>query len=279
MPIDVTVLSRKMRFVVVHYHVLKNAGTTVEQILDREFPGAFARLHGPNADCTLDAEDLAAFLEDHPEIKAVTSHHLRYPAPSIRNIVIFDCCFLRHPLDRLDSLYSYLRKIDSTDTLCRNARRLGPSEFMRHLLDHSPEHISNIQVTALANRGAFTRPANASDLDRAVRTVQNMALPGVVEMFRESMVAGEYYLRPAFPSIRLGAPPANISRPHAVSPADLVQRWGRGIYEELARHNELDIALFEAACREIRRRISLIPSVSERIEEFGNRCRALATTA
>jgi hypothetical protein len=280
MPVDVTLIARKMRFVVVHYHIFKNAGTTVERILEREFPASFARLHGPTSDCTLDSEDLASFLEDHPAIQAVTSHHLRYPAPQLRNIVVFDCCFLRHPLDRLDSLYSYFRKIDSTDPLCRNAHRLNAADFVRDLRDRSPEHISDVQVTYLANRGAFTRPANADDLDRAMRMVQNMALPGVVEMFEESMVAAEYFMRPAFPSIRLGSGPANVSRPRLSSEGDrerrLIDLWGGNLYDELARANEFDIGLYDFACREVRRRLDLIPAATDRIAEFGNRCEEVA---
>jgi len=277
-------MARKMRFVVVHYHIFKNAGTTVERILEREFPGHFARIHGPSPDATLDADDLTAFLDDHPNIQAVTSHHLRYPAPSPRKIVVFDCCFLRHPLDRLDSVYSYFRKIDSTDPLCRNAHRQTPHEFIRRLLNGSPEQVSNVQVTNLANRGAFTRPANASDLERAVRTVRNMALPGVVEMFQESMVAGEYFLRPAFPSIRLSSGPTNVSRqlaPDASGERErehrLIQRWGRDLYDQLARMNELDLQLFDQARDEIRRRLSLIPAVPSRIAEFDDRCRELTS--
>jgi len=277
MPIDVTLMAPRMRFVVVHYHIFKNAGTTVERILEREFPGRFARLHGPTADATLDAEDLGAFLNDHPNIQAVTSHHLRYPVPDIRNTVVFDCCFLRHPLDRLDSLYSYLGKIDSSDPLCRSAHRRTPAEFVRQLLDRSPEQVSNVQVTQLANRGAFTRPANEEDLERAVQTVRNMALPGVVEMFQESMVAGEYFMRPAFPSIRLGSGPANVSRRILPGAAErerrLIQIWGADLHEKLRRLNEWDIRLFERAGDEIRRRLSLIPAVPDRIAEFGARCR------
>lgn len=286
MPIDVTLMARKMRFVVVHYHIFKNAGTTVEHILEREFPGSFAKLHGPTPDATLDAEDLAAFLNDHPNVKAVTSHHLRYPLPQIRNTVVFDCCFLRHPLDRLDSAYSYFRNLqmsDSADPLCRNAHRQTPAEFVRHLLDRSPEQVSNVQVTHLANRGAFTRPANEADLGRAIRTVRNMALPGVVEMFRESMVAAEYFIRPVFPSIGLGAGPANVSRTVLPDAAErerrLIQRWGQDLYDELARVNELDIQLFERTGEEIRRRLSLMPAVPERIAEFGERCVARAASA
>jgi len=276
MPIDVTVMARRMRFVVVHYHIFKNAGTTVERILKREFPGSFARLHGPSSDATLDAEDLTSFLKDHPGVRAVTSHHLRYPAPVMRNVVVFDCCFLRHPLDRLDSLYSYYRKIDSTDPLCRSAHLLSPVEFVRQLLDRSPEQVSNAQVTQIANRGAFTRPANEADLDRALQTVRNMALPGVVEMFQESMVAGEYFMRPAFPTIRLGSGPANTSRQILPGAAEREQRlirlWGRDLHSELTRLNELDIRLTEQTGHEIRRRLSVIPAVPDRLAEFGNRC-------
>lgn len=283
MPGDVTLMAPKTRFVVVHYHIFKNAGTTVERILEREFPGAFSRLHGPSPEATLDAEDLAAFLNDHPDVRAVTSHHLRYPLPSIRNVVVFDCCFLRHPLDRLDSLYSYLRRIDSTDPLCRSAHRETAGGFMRQLLDNSPEQVSNVQVTHIACRGAFTRPANSSDLERAAQTVRNMAVPGVVEMFEESMVAAEYFMRPAFPSIRLRSGPTNVSRQVNPGTAErdhrLTQLWGRDLYRELARVNELDIQLFEQAGDEIRRRLALVPSVADRLAEFGAQCRELATTA
>ena len=272
-----------MRFVVVHYHIFKNAGSTVERILEREFPGGFARIHGPTADATLDAEDLASFLDDHPHVKAVTSHHLRYPAPLMRNVVVFDCCFLRHPLDRLDSLYSYYRNIDSTDPLCRSARHHSPAEFIRHLLDTSPDQISNVQVTQIANRGAFTRPASDADLERAIQTVRSMALPGVVEIFQESMVAAEYFLRPAFPSIRLGSGPANVSRPILSGATEREQRlirlWGRDLHRELTRLNELDIRLTEQTILEIRRRLSLTPAVPDRIAEFGARCAALAAQA
>lgn len=283
MPIDVTLMARKMRFVVVHYHIFKNAGTTVERVLEREFPGAFARLHGPTPDATLDGEDLAAFLNDHPGVQAVTSHHLRYPAPVMRNIILFDCCFLRHPLDRLDSLYSYFRRIDSTDPLSRNARRQTPAEFVRQLLDGSPEQISNVQVIHLANRGAFTRPCNSADLDCAVQTVRNMSVPGVVGMFQESMVAAEYFLRPAFPSIRLSAIPTNVSRPVLRSDSErearLLKLWGRDLYDELERLNELDIELVNQAEEEIRRRLSLTHAASVRMADYGNRCQEMLANA
>ncbi len=281
MAIDVTLMAAPTRFVVAHLHIFKNAGSTIEHILEREFPASFARLHGPNPESTLEADDLAAFLRDHPGVQAVTSHHLRYPLPTIPRTVFFDCCFLRHPLERLDSMYSYFQKIDSTDAMSRSARRQTSAEFIRSLMARSPHLISNVQVTQLARGGAFTRPANEFDLENAVRIVRNMALPGVVEMFAESMAAAEYYIRPAFPNIKLGASPKNVSRPIVSSASEreqrLVRLWGLDLHRQVTKMNELDIELFRQAQLEIRGRLSLMPeSQPEAIPSVQSGLRQLA---
>jgi hypothetical protein len=280
MSIDITILAQRSRFVIVHFHLFKNAGSTLEHILEREFPGCFARMHGPLPESILDGEDLATFLRDHPGVKAVTSHHLRYPLPAIRHTVIFDWCFLRHPLDRLDSLYWYFRKLNTTDPICRMARNQTPAEFVRHLIRHSPEQVANVQVNQLANAGVFVRPAHSGDLQRAVETVRNMALPGLVEMFPESMVAGEYFMRPAFPFLRLAAEARNVGRPEVRNAREreerLIRHWGPDLHRELLKLNELDIELFMQTGDEIRRRISLIPDLQVRLTDFSDRCRQAA---
>ncbi len=195
------------RFVIVHYHILKSGGTTIERILQRELGGAFAALHGPHDNSILNGDHLAAFLREHGAISAVSSHHLRYPRPIIPGTVVFDCCFLRHPLDRLVSVYSYFRGINSPDPLCRRARRQSPRDFMSQTLRESPHLVSDVQVTQLANGGAFIRPANERDLERAAQILCDMAVPGLVDMFSESLVAAEYFLNPSFPGIRLRSYP------------------------------------------------------------------------
>src|SRR5215831_12995962 len=93
-----------VRYAIVHYHIFKNGGTTIEGILEREFGGGFVTLHGPSDSATLDADDLAEFLTIRKDVLALSSHHLRYPRPAVRHTVLFDWCFLRDPLDRLQSL-------------------------------------------------------------------------------------------------------------------------------------------------------------------------------
>lgn len=279
MRIEVILGGAPTRFVVVHYHVFKNGGSTLESILEREFSGQFASLHGPTADSAVDARNLADFLREHPEVRAVTSHHLCYPKPEMANVVIFDCCFLRHPLERVHSIYTYLRKTASVDALGQLAQRSNPAEFIRELIDRWPHLVSDVQTHRLANGGAFTRPAHEGDLERATRVVQDMAIPGVLGMFDESLAAAEYFLKPAFPGIRLEYMLKNASQPiERVSEwkeTDWVHLWGASAYEEIKRLNQFDLELYRRAVSEIERRLSYVPNSRKKLENFRSRCAAL----
>lgn len=275
MRLDAIIPSPAQRFVIVHYHVFKNGGSTIEAILEREFGDGFATLHGPDASSTLDGSELEGFLRRNPRIAAVSSHHLRYPKPAIRHTVIFDCCFVRHPLERLDSLYRYSRSAASEDFLCACARRMNAREFFRELMNMAPHMISNVQVMQIACAGAFTRPAHCFDLDRAAEIFIDAAMPGVVEMFDESLAAAEYFLKPAFPRLSLEYVAQNVTRIATPRQERLARLWGADLYEDLARLNQLDLELFRRAEQEIRRRIALIPSAEQRLVEFRARCTRL----
>ena len=99
------VAARANRWVLLHYHIFKNAGSTVEYVLRRSFNGRFATLHGPTEDSAVSGPALVSFLDANPAIAAVSSHHLQYPLPAIENIILFDLCFFRNPLRRLWSMY------------------------------------------------------------------------------------------------------------------------------------------------------------------------------
>jgi sulfotransferase famil protein len=280
---DLTLSVPPIRYVIVHFHIFKNGGSTIESILHREFSQQFATIHGPSAGATLDSVDLAEFLERQPQISALSSHHLRYPKLSARRFVIFDWCFLRHPLDRLQSLYFYLTRLDSTDPLCQHARRSTAAEFLEYLLDIAPHQVSDVQVTQLARAGAFTRPANERDLEQAAAIVRQMAVPGLVEAFDESLVAAEYYLQPAFPTLRLEYIPQNVGRLRRGTPVEqqqlLQQAWGADLYGRLSRVNQLDLELFHQMEKEVRQRLDRVPRFEQRLAEFRSRCAGFGRAA
>ena len=153
------------RFLVVHYHIFKNGeqrGSHHRLAVQRAVRQVFATLHGPTSSSSrsvLAGEPVRSFqLKNNPDISAISSHHLRYPKPVIPGAPVFDCCFLRDPLERIQSFYTYFKKINSSDLFGRLARQESPQGFVNKLMDTSPHLISNVQVTLLANGGVFTQP-------------------------------------------------------------------------------------------------------------------------
>ena len=281
MRLDFTLEVPGPRFVVVHYHFFKNAGSTIESILEREFGGEFATLHGLTPDTELDNDELSVFLSTHRNIKAVSSHHLRYPLPHLKNVVIFDLCFIRHPLDRLQSMYSYLRKANTGGALCQMANTHSVTGFLRNLVDESPHLVSNVQVLQLARSGRFTRPAGEEDLSRAIEAVRKMAIPGVVDLFDASLVVAEYFLRPAFPQINLHYTRQNVTAGRIES-AQREKRyrelWGSAVYDDVLALNQCDLQLHAATVAEVYARMAVVPQAQERMDDFRSRCKELVNS-
>jgi len=143
--------------------------------------------------------------------------------------------------------------------------------------------VSDVQVTQLANAGGFTRPADEQDLERATALIRDMAIPGLVEMFDESLAVAEYYLRPAFPTLRLEYIAQNVRRAAQHPPAESREYWedlwGEDLYKQLLRMNEMDMELVRRAKCEILRRLNRIPRVSEKLADLQRRCARLAAAS
>lgn len=205
----------------------------------------------------------------------------------MRRTVLFDCCFLRHPLDRLQSVYTYLRAqpagLGKGDPILALSQSASPREFMKRLIEESPHVVSNAQTLLIANGGAFTRPPDETDLSRAQETLRLMAVPGLVEMFDESLVAAEHFLGPAFPGLRLHYVAQNVTRPSSAAMDQRLEQlraiWGADLYTELSRLNRLDLELCRYAATEIQRRLVLVPNATDRLQEFKERCCGLKLQA
>jgi hypothetical protein len=265
-----------MRFVILHYHIFKNAGTAIGNLLKLNFGERFSEFEGDGPDCQLSGQSLVAWLEQHPEVQAVSSHQLRYPRPEKPGFVFFDLCFLRDPIDRISSIYTFFRKNPPQDnSLSALAHEDTLGRFIAHLIENCPHMVNDVQVTMLATDGAYIRPPCEMDLDRATETLLRMSFPGVADCFYESMVAGQYFWKPVFPDFDNAAAPANVSRDSAStleSRLDAVRSaCGKALYEELEQLNALDRALVQRARVEVARRFRLTPNHERRLAELRTR--------
>jgi len=261
-----------VRFVLLHYHFFKNAGSTIEEILANSFYENYARMDTPDFDGAVREQDLIAFLQGNPGMTAISSHQFRYPLPQSPGFLFFDVCFLRDPIDRIRSMYDYFReKPVPGEPASELARQNSIGEFVAGLIERHAYRISNVQVNLLAN-GVVNDPPAETDLPRAMRVMLRTSFLGVVDCFEESLVAGEHFLRPVFPNLALEQPPVNVSD----GAEDAMQRrfekfreaCDPKVFAELVRLNALDSELVSAARAEVRRRFSLVPGGPARLRQL-----------
>ena len=252
-----------VRFVLLHYHILKNAGTTVEGMLDRNFGDAFCSIDDAERDAHFPNASLLALLGRNPRIRTISSHQIRYPVPTLAGFIFFDLCFLRGPIDRIRSIYEYFReKPGAGDPVSEWANALPLGEFIERLIVKMPWYINDVQVNLLAN-GVVNDCPRKEDLERATARMLRMSFPGVVDCFAESLVAGQYFLQPIFPELDCHAPALNVS---AGFGATLNERMARvkdacsqKVFSELLALSAMDLELLERTRAEIERRCRLIP--------------------
>jgi hypothetical protein len=255
-----------VRFVLLHYHFFKNAGTTIEEILAHSFFENYARLDTEDFDGAVSQEQLVTFLERHPKTKAVSSHQFRYPVPQVPGYIFFDLCFLRDPIDRIRSMYDYFREKPVPGEPASDLAREKPiGAFIAELVEQHTYRVSNVQVNLLAN-GIVNDPPAGADLSRATEVMRKTSFLGVVDCFHESLVAGQYFLRPVFPNLALAQQPANVS---SVSRMETFRKaCDADVYAELVRLNALDQKLVDRARAEVHRRFSKVPDGPARLRQL-----------
>jgi hypothetical protein len=251
-----------MRYVILHYHIFKNAGSTVEDILSENFHERLARYDTPNFDDVLPAHEIVAYLDRDPNLQAFSSHQIRYPMPEAPGYLFFDCCILRDPIARLRSTYHYFRKRPAPGEPASDlANEFPPGEFVARMIRDHAYRVNDVQVNLLA-KGNNDDPPTESDLTRAIERMHAIALLGVVDCFNQSMVATQYFLRPIFPALAIAQPPANVTGSKA---SDFEESCDPAVYAELRRLNALDTRLVDLARQEVHRRFALVPDGTARL--------------
>jgi len=257
-----------MRLVILHYHIFKNAGSTIEEILDHSFGGRFARLDTAAGEGLISNPDLVRFFDARPNLRAFSSHQIRHPLPEASGYLFFDICFLRDPIDRIRSIYTYFRRRPNpADPMSDLANRATLGDFIAGMIQDFPLFVKNVQVNLLACAGDSDEP-EARDLDLAIERMMATSFLGVVDCFDQSVAAGAYALRCAFPELDCDQPAVNVSDglqgTVASRTENLRQACTPEVYTELLRLNELDRQLVDRARAEVLRRFGQIPQRTTR---------------
>jgi hypothetical protein len=257
---------QKKRHVVVHYHLFKNAGSTIDGIFSQSLSGnEHGYIEGEHLWSIVNPDELLEFVIANPNFRVVSSHQARLPLPQHPDIVFLPVLFLRHPLDRFASVYEFERRQspNSTSPSVAIARNGGLREFAEWTVSRNGTAVCrNFQVIHLAGVQADMRYARATleDYVRAQSALAALPFFGLVEAFDESFAAMRELLRPAIGEMRSEFTIANSS-PRRNGKLEermdnIREELGESLYRELMEVNALDMLLYQTAHGKFHARIA-----------------------
>ncbi|MGF1461781.1 MAG: hypothetical protein ACFB2Z_01175 [Maricaulaceae bacterium] len=234
--------------VIIHYHLFKNAGTSVDAMLQTAFGPAWIEVeHGWNE--PLSRSVFRQFIIDHPECVAFSSHTASLDPPQFNDRAVYPIVFLRHPIDRARSVYAFERQQDADTIGAQKAKSLDFADYVRWRLDLPLDRqIRNFQVTRLAaGSGVISELAL---YERALLALEAFPVWGRVEAMTQSVERLNAWLAQDFPGLKLTPQHANRHEGRAdgldARLRAIRQELGRSLYDELQAANTLDLALYGA---------------------------------
>lgn len=240
---------------IVHYHIFKNAGSSVDASLQRSFGEAWSSFEGAHAHAIQSSEQLRRFMLANPSLRAVSSHLARPPLPFDNSLPVV---FIRHPLLRAYSVYLFSRR-DPTQPFAEAALNSGFADYIRWALREEPGSIvvRDYQVVHLSSASwrsdsILNARACEPDLDDACVLLDQWGMAGVVEQFERSIDTYQARYAPLLPGLKFAYDRENVSQADATPPATQLERLqamlGRDLHKRFMDCNTLDLALHRHAC-------------------------------
>lgn len=270
-------MTQMERTVIIHCHIFKNAGTTFDYSLERNFGHAFLA-HHDDEKMKNGAEYMGLFLQRHPDIKAFSSHHIRFPLPAILNTRLLPALIIRHPIDRIGAVFLFERKQYSKTSSAANIKRMSFREYVLWRMNPTSEGVFRNFQTSYCLDG---RPGviNEENYKIATKRIEGTSLLGIVDCYDESMVLFEEALRPYYPDIDLSYIKQSVT---IGGEKNLEQRFntifkaiGMKAMDLIYANNYWDLLLYLETKSIIIKRIENTTNFTGKLNNFYQRCIAL----
>ncbi|MAZ66489.1 MAG: hypothetical protein CMF25_05215 [Kangiellaceae bacterium] len=239
-----------MRTVIFHYHLFKNAGTSLDAIFKKNFGDKWVTKEFP-PNPKANREAVAEWILNEKEAVCFSSHTANLPPPNIKGIKVIPVIFVRHPIDRIVSAYNFESKQADGgfgSVLAKNTTLSGYIETRLSLLHD--RQCRNFHTHRFA---AFISDPKKSELDRALGAIESLPIVGVVDEFDKSIAFLTELLRKegfdAFSAVK--GVELNVTRPVKEELLQRVDHIVSGlradVYRKLAEANMDDMALYNRA--------------------------------
>jgi hypothetical protein len=244
------------RCVVFHFHFYKNAGSSVDAILKNNFVNQWE-------DKEFDENDLPSgaikWILQSSTINCFSSHTATLDILNNTDVELIPIVFLRHPLDRIASVYNY-EKIQTSDAW---EHALARTSSMRQYIEtrlasEFDAQCRNFHCYRLSELFKNKNDIESSSFDLAQKTLASLPIVGIVDRFQESLDIYKVYLNNnGFANLRF-----NETRENAVAPLELTledrlnkmqDEVGGDFFQLLTEVNKDDITLYELSVNKLER--------------------------
>lgn len=236
------------RTVVLHCHIFKNAGSSVDVLLKRYF-GDRWQMHEFRRRRSVSNADLTnAFIRHDDTIAALSTHTgdwwLGHDGDGVTVLPIM---FLRHPLLRIRSAYSFERKQDADTLGTKLARSYDFPGYVKARLDRENDYaFHNFQAHRLA---AFESRVITDLRTSALDAFARAPFLGLVDAFDASIERLQGFLAPHFADFTVQSTRVNVSDSSSATPEEKLSRihdeFGADLYDELCVANAIDLELYD----------------------------------
>lgn len=272
------------RNIILHSHIFKNAGTTFDHVLERNFAEGFIDHRNDEEVINGKQQYLDKYLLERPVIKAFSSHSVHFTARSNEYFNFIQVYFMRHPIERFRSVYDFEKKQAGDHKVTalgpQMAKRLNFKEYISwRLSDSAPYTIRNCQTVFLSGEGPSVGNIEHK-FELAKKNLEITNFIGVVDRYNESMVVFEHYMRPTFPNIDLSYKIKNITslQPGAKIEEkvfEICTEIGNELFETSIIKNEFDMEIYKIANDKLDRDVETIYNFKGLLGEFCDRCSQL----
>lgn len=186
------------RTIVLHHHIFKNAGSSVDQVLEANFGEAWLRReYVPGIDDSgLQAEQ---WIRETSSGAAYSSHTWRGKLPRPAEVDVVSLVMLRDPISRVRSAYEFERRQDRDAPGPNIAKAHDFADYVKLRLQRPDDRqCRNLQTYTLS----VLSPGPEPELERACRALDQFSVVGFVETFDESMERLSEAVRPYYPDFK-----------------------------------------------------------------------------
>lgn len=244
--IESKINTKSIKKIIFHIHLFKNAGTSLDATFQENFKDEWVtkEFHGRNEKRV---NEIKQWILDNPKAKCFSSHTAIFPLPKIPGIEIFPVIFVRNPIDRIASAYSFESKVNAKgweEVLAHNTSFKGYVDV--RLAMENDYQCKNFH----ARRFATLFDGGHGDIATgAMKALGCIPFIGLVEKYNDSLSELQSLLRArGFKDIELKFKTENIS--HGVKKnldqklIDIKEQLGNKLFSQLIDANKIDLDIW-----------------------------------